>query len=122
MADGEDCSSSNLRLMITNHEELIRSRQNSRWTPLRTCNVYIAQIGEGQRDGALFNPECRLKFDNDGKLPYYNLRSFNQNDYCLANIALYDINEEEFSSPNLTTIRGTKMDNWSPLFHDTNMG
>ena len=120
MANGSYCSSSNLRLSITNKEELTR-RTESNFARARTCNIHIPYLGEGQRDGAIINPECRLKFDNDEKLPYYQLESSNQDYYCLANITLYDNDEEEFSSHNSIPIRGTRMENWSPLFHDTNM-
>jgi len=120
MANGEGCSSSNLRLTITNKEELTRQAESNFARP-RFCRIHIANFGEGRRGGEDITPECRLKFDNDEKLPYYQLESGNQNDYCLDDIALYDNDEEEFSTHNPITIRGTKMDNWSPLFHDSNM-
>jgi len=125
MADGEDCSSTDLMLKITNKEELNRNKDSRRFRPVRTCNIFITSFGEGRRLGALITDnsdrECRLKFDNDEKLPYYQLESGNQDDYCLDDIALYDNDKQDFSTHNPITIRGTKMDNWSPLFHATNM-
>lgn len=121
MADGEECRSSNLRLTITNKEELTRRVESNNRRRERTCNIHIANFGEGRREGAIIAPECRLKFNNDDKLPYYQLESRSGNDYCLDDIALYDNDKEDFATYNPITIRGTKMNNWSPLFHASNM-
>jgi hypothetical protein len=125
MADGDDCSSRNLMLKITNKEELNRNKDSRGFRAVRTCDITIPNFAEGRRAGALITEystsECRLKFNNDKKLPYYQLKSDSGNNYCLDDIALYDHDEEEFSTHNPITIRGTKMDNWNPLFHASNM-
>jgi len=86
MASGENCGSTNLKLTITNKEELIRRERTGGF---RKCEIEINRFDGGREDGGRiseYNPnnrECRLWFDNDEKLPYYYLESRSENEYCL---------------------------------------
>merc|ERR1712062_184168 len=124
--EARHCQSSELRLRITNKEELIwqKSSRGNHYLP-EECVIEIPNFGAGSRDGGTFEDytadECELTFDNDRKLPYYVLESQAKDEFCLKDVVLISADNQKFSRRNPFTFVGSKSLGFTPLFHDSNI-